>query len=94
MHPAAAHHATSADRIHLPVLQLRRGDHARVQSTIMSHEDAELLRAMGLRDGARIRVCRLGKPCVLELCDERCGTGCRIGLDADLAARLMVSREA
>ncbi|MCA9293033.1 MAG: ferrous iron transport protein A [Phycisphaerales bacterium] len=81
------------ERINLPVLQLRRGDRARVHSADLPAEDLELLRAMGLRTGARIRVCRLGKPCILELCDERCGTGCRIGLDAGLAARLMVSLE-
>ena len=80
--------------VHLPVLELRRGDCARVASADLPREDAAVLRAMGLRDGARIRVCRLGRPCILELCDERCGTGCRIGLARELAARLMVRPEA
>ncbi len=89
----AAPDTSRPERIKLPVIELRRGERAQVQSTEMPAADAELLRAMGLREGAQIRVCRMGHPCIVELCDERCGTGCRIGIAQDLAARVMVCRE-
>ncbi len=65
--------------------------------------DAMLLRAMGLRPNATIRVCRLGEPCIVEVIPSRAGEGtqcsrvdcrCRIGLAYLLAQRVMVAVEA
>lgn len=62
--------------------------------------DAALLRAMGLRPNARVRVCRRGEPCIVEILPAAPGEGdgcdlpdcrCRIGLARPLAERVMVS---
>jgi hypothetical protein len=58
-----------------------------------------LLRAMGLRPNAAIRICRLGEPTIVEVLPSRPGEGnrcarpdcrCRIGLAWTLAQRVMV----
>ena len=54
------------------------------------HEDAQVLRAMGLRPNAELMVCRLGEPCIVALANQ-CGLGCRIGLSRRLAECVMVS---
>jgi len=53
--------------------------------------DAALLRAMGLRHNALVRVCRLGDPCIVEVlardgCTASCGS--RIGLARPLARQV------
>jgi len=62
--------------------------------------DAAWLRAMGLRPNARVRVCRRGEPCIVEVLPTAGGDGdgcaladccCRIGLARPLADRVMVS---
>lgn len=60
--------------------------------------DAELLRAMGLRPRARVRVCKRGEPCIVEVLagcghdgggmDDACS--CRIGLAGSLARLVMI----
>jgi hypothetical protein len=60
--------------------------------------DAALLRAMGLRPNATVRLCRLGEPCIVEVLngasEDGCrGTGgcwCRIGLAKPLACAVVV----
>lgn len=55
-----------------------------------------MLRAMGMKPGAMVRVCRAGEPCIVEVLAPRgggpCGCDCstRIGLAKDLAMRVMV----
>jgi Fe2+ transport system protein FeoA len=73
----------------VPLHQLRKGDTGRIDATGLAHDDAELLRALGLRPEASVRVCRLGHTCIVELCD-RLGGGCRIGLTKGLAERVMI----
>ena len=60
--------------------------------------DAELLRAMGLRPRARVRICKKGEPCIVEVL-AGCGHGgrgiedacsCRIGLAGSLARKVMI----
>src|SRR5262249_42652497 len=46
---------------------LQAGQMATVFQTSLDPADAALLRAMGLRPSARIRVCRLGEPCIVEV---------------------------
>lgn len=79
--------------------QLTHGQTATVDgpdaSGVVSTGDAAYLRAMGLRPNARIRVCRLGQPCIVEVMtgEGDCGKsecGCRIGLSKELAEHLMV----
>ncbi len=52
-------------------------------------KDAEVLRAMGLRPGGRVRLCRPGQPCIVEVSDG-VGCVCRIGMAQPLAERVMI----
>lgn len=76
---------------------LQAGQMATVFQTSLDPADAALLRAMGLRPAARIRVCRLGEPCIVEVmsgsdsCNRPGGCACRIGLARPLAERVMVT---
>jgi Fe2+ transport system protein FeoA len=68
-----------------------------VKETSLSPKDAALLRAMGLRPAAHVRVCRLGEPCIVEvLTNGACGPdgcGCRIGLSLPLARQVFITEE-
>ncbi|GMV24924.1 MAG: hypothetical protein AMXMBFR58_09550 [Phycisphaerae bacterium] len=64
----------------------------------LENGDAELLRAMGLRPKARVRVCKRGEPLIVEVLSG-CGHGgrgaedgcsCRIGLAGSLARKVMI----
>ena len=55
-----------------------------VARTDLDAKDAALLRAMGLSPNVRVRVCRRGTPCIVEIVGRE-GCGCRIGLAAELA---------
>lgn len=52
-------------------------------------EHASLLRAMGLRPNAAVRLCRLGDPCVVQVGHSR-GDCCRLGLARNIADRIEV----
>ncbi len=75
---------------------LRPGQTARISFTNLDAGDAALLRAMGLRLAARIRLCRLGEPCIVEVlggqdsCGRKGGCACRIGLARPLAEKVLV----
>lgn len=63
----------------------------------LNHEnnerDGPVLRAMGLRPAARVRVCRVGEPTIVEVvggAGETCRCGCRIGLCRELADKVLV----
>lgn len=58
-------------------------------SGTLAPEDAAVLRAMGLRPQTRIRLCRVGEPCIVRVIDGR-GCACRIGLARRLADQVMV----
>lgn len=87
----------------IPLTQLRIGQAATVRSIDMDPKDASMLRAMGLRVNARVRICRLGEPCIIELlggsaasmestadCPRGASCTCRLGLARPLAQRVMV----
>lgn len=61
-------------------------------------DDAALLRAMGLGIGSRLRVFRVGEPCVVAVGGVtphcKCGGLCRIGVARRLADRIMVAVQA
>ena len=78
------------DRISLH--QLPRGTRGRIDSTDLPPADAAMLRAMGLRPDAPVRMCRLGRTCIVEVCDSL-GGGCRIGLCRSLAQRVVIRRD-
>ena len=80
----------------ISLTKLQAGQMATVFTTSLDAGDAALLRAMGLRPAARIRICRLGEPCIVEVmsggesCGRPGGCACRIGLAKPLAERVMV----
>lgn len=51
----------------LPLCRLRPGQIGIVAAEVVAGADASLLRAMGLRPGAWVRVCRVGEPCIVEI---------------------------
>lgn len=51
----------------VPLTNLKVGSVGVVCETCMDRRDAAMLRAMGLRPRARIRVCRLGEPWIIEV---------------------------
>ena len=73
----------------IPLTQLKRGQTATIRSAELDADDATMLRAMGLKPDAVLRVCRHGSPCIVSI-----GTGhacdCRIGLDRTIAGRVIV----
>ena len=64
-----------------------------VCETCIDPRDAAMLRAMGMRPNAKIRMIRSGEPCIIEvqgINPATGGCGCRIGLSRDLASRVTV----
>lgn len=71
-------------RAEVPLTSLEPGQAGLVTRTLLSEQDAALLRAMGLRPGARIRLCQAGEPWIVEV--RRPGGACsRIGLAGEIA---------
>lgn len=70
---------------------LRVGQVATVCDCALEPREAAVLRAMGLRESARVRVCKAGEPIVLEVLYEGSGCSCRIGLARPLAGRVTVA---
>lgn len=73
----------------VPLTQLRPGQCATIDSCTLPEDDRDLLRAMGLRDQAKVVLCRLGEPCIVRVMGG-CGCSSRIGLSRPLAERVMV----
>jgi Fe2+ transport system protein FeoA len=78
-----------------PLSSLQAGQHALVIACRVEGADAPILRAMGLTEGAVLRVCRIGEPTIVALL---CHRGChcassRVGLARALAERVMVTEE-
>lgn len=68
----------------------RPGQTGVVCHTGLDEQDAAMLRAMGLRPSARVRVCRVGDPCIIEVVSQS-GCSCRLGLARSLARRVMLA---
>lgn len=73
-----------------PIAESRPGTVGRVCCEGLDRADASMLRAMGLRDRARVRLCRVGEPCIVQVMGA-CGCSCRIGLSRPLAQRVTLS---
>ena len=79
-----------------PLSSLKSGQYGLVVACRVEGADAPILRAMGLNEGAVLRVCRAGQPTIVALL---CHRGChcassRVGLARALADRVMVTEEA
>ena len=71
----------------VPLCQLRAGERARVHTTELACEDCELLRAMGMTEHCRLKVCRSGGTCIVQV------KATRLGLSGAIARRIMVAIE-
>lgn len=86
--PAAERPVIDGPRIALA--QLKPGQTARIRHADLEADDAALLRAMGLRPAAFVRMCRAGEPCIVEIYPGGVTScACRIGLARPLADRVM-----
>ena len=57
---------------------------ATVELREMCRDDCELLSAMGLTDRCRLRICRIGEPCIIQV------AATRLGLSSTMASKIMV----
>lgn len=72
---------------------LALGAEGRIRGAELEPRDAAMVRAMGLRPGAVVRVCRVGEPFIVEIVSggKECPCGvCRIGLGRGLAQRIQI----
>jgi Fe2+ transport system protein FeoA len=68
----------------VPLSQLKAGEWAMVSVKDLRCDECELLEAMGLTDRCRLRVCKIGEPCIVQV--ERT----RLGLSSELARKILV----
>lgn len=76
--------AAGESAISVPLTTLRNGCCCTVQHREMSGDDCELLSAMGLTDRCRLRICRVGEPCIIQV------AATRLGLSSTMARKIMV----
>ncbi len=72
-----------------PIAKSRAGAVGTLRCEGLDAEETRMLRAMGLRDQARVRLCRVGEPCIVQVMGA-CGCSCRIGLSRPLAQRVLL----
>lgn len=68
----------------VPLLQLAPGTTAILRHVVDDHSHA-VLRSLGLTDGAPLKICRLGDPCIIQV------RSTRIGLSKAVAQSIYVS---
>lgn len=56
----------------VPLLDLAPGTVA-VLRQVVDHQSRTVLRSLGLTDGAQLRICRLGDPCIIQVRSTRIG---------------------
>ena len=66
------HHTTVRLATTVPLLDLAPGTIA-VLRQVLDDESRVVLRSLGLTDGARLRICRLGDPCIIQVRSTRIG---------------------
>ena len=55
----------------VPLNQLRPGQSGQVSTAELCDDDCQLLRAKGIRDQCRLRVCRGGRSCIVKVASTR-----------------------
>lgn len=73
--------------------EMKPGQGGTILRTELPEDEKALLRAMGMRDNARIVLCRLGEPCIVRVMGG-CGCSFRIGLSRPLADKVMIGPRA
>lgn len=76
-----------ADSSAVPLTELPVGQRARLHASQLAGQERELLIALGLDDECRLRLCKLGNPCIVQVCATR------IGLSEEVARHLLVVPE-
>ncbi len=69
----------------VPLCQLRSGESGRLHAADLACEDCELLRAMGMTEQCRLKVCRAGGTYIVQV------NATRLGLSGAIARRIMVA---
>lgn len=80
----------SGNRVRLT--RMRVGDTGRVCGGRLDNDDRDMLRALGLRPDARVRLARVGEPCIVQVLGKH-GCSCRIGLARPLAERVIIAMD-
>ena len=62
----------TASSVAVPLLDLAPGTEA-VIDQMADAQSRAVLRSLGLTDGARLRVCRIGDPCIIQVGSTRIG---------------------
>ena len=70
--------------IGVPLTTLPNGSRVTVQRRDLCRDDCELLGAMGLTDRCRLRICRVGEPCIIQVATTR------LGLSLEMARKIIV----
>ena len=70
--------------VSVPLTTLPNGSHATVQHRDLGGDDCELLGAMGLTDRCRLKICRVGEPCIIQV------AATRLGLSSEMARKIFV----
>lgn len=65
-------HAVPTSATIVPLLDVLPGSVA-VLRQVIDHQSRAVLRSLGLTDGARLRICRLGDPCIIQVRSTRIG---------------------
>ena len=68
----------------VPLLDLAPGTVA-ILKEVLDHQSRAVLRSLGLTDGARLRVCQVGDPCIIQV------RSTRIGLSKQVAQSVYVA---
>jgi Fe2+ transport system protein FeoA len=69
-----------------PLSDLDVGDWARIIDASIDAESRSLLQALGLTDNSRLRVCKRGEPCVVQVRATRIGISSRIARQITVVA--------
>lgn len=68
----------------VPLTSLAAGTSARLHDTQLDEETRSLLRSLGLTDASRLRVCKHGEPCIIQV------RATRIGVSSSVAGGIFV----
>ena len=81
---APSHHGGATTQNSIPLLDLAPGAIG-VLRDIVDEQSRAVLRSLGLTDGARLRICRIGDPCIIQV------RSTRIGLSKQVAQSVYVA---
>lgn len=70
-------HTTRRSVTTVPLLAVEPGTVAVLQN-VLDTQSRAVLRSLGLTDGARLRICRLGDPCIIQVRSTRIGLSKRV----------------